>query len=296
MKCHYENREKVIARYLARELSEQETEAFEAHYVTCDDCFRELQFMSDALELVATEGNAIFKDSLERHKRRRKSRLGKLVNLISLTPAERGRVLTFAAAACLLLISLFVLKNPSKENVLDRIAYNNAVPYSFNPGSLWRGSSNGAVDLHEFFSEQFQIAMFSYKDLDYQSAIAKFAALQDSARKLETTAEKSESFWLLREYHFYRGISYFALARNPGSKLSTEREEQLLQEAIQNLLKAVEMAQIHALNDNDKLNYFLGLAYGFSGKRDLAVEYLRMIQPGNPQLKYVPELIDKWSQ
>jgi len=66
MECKINNRTELIEKYLSGELSEQEKESFEEHYFECDECFQELVFQQETIDLIKTEGEIIFADYLNR--------------------------------------------------------------------------------------------------------------------------------------------------------------------------------------------------------------------------------------
>ena len=50
------------------------------------------------------------------------------------------------------------------------------------------------------------------------------------------------------------------------------------------------------LDDANRENYFLGLAYGFGGQNEQAIEYLRMVQPKSAHYENSTKLIESWSK
>lgn len=60
MSCIYHDRLEVIAAYARHELSEQEQEKFEAHYLGCEDCSREIFLMEKSQLAMNHYGAAIF--------------------------------------------------------------------------------------------------------------------------------------------------------------------------------------------------------------------------------------------
>lgn len=52
MKCHLENREELIGKYLLNELSDEESLKFEEHYFQCKECFNELRAAEDAIRFI----------------------------------------------------------------------------------------------------------------------------------------------------------------------------------------------------------------------------------------------------
>ena len=60
--CDTVQRDDMIDRYILRQLSPEEQEAFEEHYFGCDRCFRELQ-QTQKLILILKEGYKLKKGS-----------------------------------------------------------------------------------------------------------------------------------------------------------------------------------------------------------------------------------------
>lgn len=59
MECKLSKRHELIADYLTHELAEDESKAFEEHYLQCDACFQELRVAEDAMNLVEAQGPAV---------------------------------------------------------------------------------------------------------------------------------------------------------------------------------------------------------------------------------------------
>jgi hypothetical protein len=107
MKCKLENRENLISKYLMNELSDEESLKFEEHYFKCENCFKELQALEDALNIIANEGSNAFA----------RAKQIKTKSIISLIPTFSTSVkfgFTFAVLA-LLFILYFVLKNEATQ-------------------------------------------------------------------------------------------------------------------------------------------------------------------------------------
>lgn len=298
MKCHYKNRDEIIAKYLDRELSDEEVTAFQEHLFQCDICYQEVQFKQDAIELIQTEGNVIFAKVIQRRKKRQKNPLWQLWN--KLFPVVR-RMPSWVVVFVVLFIafsSYWMLFRQGQDDVFATAVYDEQVPYAYNPDQDFRGGTEdlNAPDLQEPFSNRFQTAMLEYKDREYRSAVHEFEKLQPDAAWLEASADRSEAFVLLKNYYFYWGISHFALARSRVVDFGEQHRKQQLAMAIQRLLKADELSQTYQLGDNDRINYFLGLVYGFDGQTERAVKYLKMIPSDNSTFQNLSKFILKWSE
>jgi tetratricopeptide (TPR) repeat protein len=60
MSCQYEDRLGFIASYVRGNLPEHEQEAFEAHYLGCDECFRALRFVEKTSLAMHRFGDSVF--------------------------------------------------------------------------------------------------------------------------------------------------------------------------------------------------------------------------------------------
>jgi hypothetical protein len=60
MSCPYEDRLDIVADYVRGDLPENEQEAFEIHYVGCEECYRTLRFVEKAAHTIYHYGNSIF--------------------------------------------------------------------------------------------------------------------------------------------------------------------------------------------------------------------------------------------
>jgi tetratricopeptide (TPR) repeat protein len=182
MDCQAVEIEEFIERYLTGRLSEAETDAFEQHYLGCQDCFKELQFRhATALEL------------------RRKPE-------VSSRPAAatwNTRWMWALAAAAVLLVTLVSLttyyrrqnpqvvqrqpaQNKTGQETIARLARVETAP-PYVPLTI-RGGKAGAA------TERFQEGMQRYMQHNYSGAIGP---LQEAVRMDST----------LQPALFYLGIS-----------------------------------------------------------------------------------------
>jgi tetratricopeptide (TPR) repeat protein len=60
MSCYYQDRFEVITSYVQGDLPENEQEAFEAHYLGCDECFRALHYVEKTTQTMHHFGDSIF--------------------------------------------------------------------------------------------------------------------------------------------------------------------------------------------------------------------------------------------
>lgn len=60
MTCDLKNRSETIDRYLKKELTEPESDAFEAHFLECTECFDEVKQTRSLADFIAEKGEALF--------------------------------------------------------------------------------------------------------------------------------------------------------------------------------------------------------------------------------------------
>lgn len=66
---HSDGVDDLIDRYLSGRLTEKEAEAFELHYLGCDECFRELQIRKQLLAVIKEKGKTLFAEFIEEGKK-----------------------------------------------------------------------------------------------------------------------------------------------------------------------------------------------------------------------------------
>lgn len=66
---HSDGVDDLIDRYLSGRLTEKEAEAFELHYLGCDECFRELQIRKQLLAVIKEKGKNLFAEFIEEGKK-----------------------------------------------------------------------------------------------------------------------------------------------------------------------------------------------------------------------------------
>jgi hypothetical protein len=79
--------------------------------------------------------------------------------------------------------------------------------------------------------------------------------------------------------------------------LERGEKEQHQESALQFLARADSLARAHRMSGSDRETYFLGLAYGFAGRRAEAVAQLNKIPSNSIYYKHdVIRLINEWSK
>jgi hypothetical protein len=145
------------------------------------------------------------------------------------------------------------------------------------------------------FYDDFLAGMLEYKDLRYVRTIQILKTLQATADKLQGRTTDKEILALIRDYHFYLGISHLAISRSEQIDIDEKTKQLHLEDAIQELSHSTTLAMNNSLHSIDRDRFFGGLAYGLAGQKDVAVEELNAIDPSSPFFGKSNELISKWS-
>jgi len=194
-----------------------------------------------------------------------------------------------------MLATLFTYQIVVKNDADNYYVYDDHVPYEYSISSLRAPSTFFEHDsLFQTFVTQFKLGMSDYMVRDYESAISTFQNLESVALMLQARSEKERFFPWIRDFYFYLGVSNFALSRSQQRDLQDEFRAQHTDQAIRWLALADSLATARHLEGSDRESYFLGLAYGFGGRQDLAVSELRRIAPTSSFYKESIDLIHKW--
>jgi hypothetical protein len=195
--------------------------------------------------------------------------------------------------AVLLPYQIFINKDADNYYVYDE-----QLPYDYNMSSL-RGAQSGAEadSLLLAFVNQFRLGMADYLSRDYASAVGMFQSLEPVVLLLQQTRSENEKIlpWL-RDYFFYSGVSHFALSRSRVSDLSPEVKQQHAAASIRWLAGADSLVTARHLEGGDREIYFLGLAYGFAGRRNSGVAQLRRINTESQFYNNSIDLIHQWAK
>lgn len=118
MSCTFKDREDMIEKYLLKELPETEMNAFEEHYLGCNECFGELESTKQMMELIRNEGEELFPEFSGTHEKKPGSYFNKIIKKYFgpgwyLQPSLR---FVFAAALILVVI-IYVLNSAIKEDI-----------------------------------------------------------------------------------------------------------------------------------------------------------------------------------
>jgi len=303
MKCNYENRDEVIAKYLNRELSEQEVVEFQEHFFNCDICFQELKFKRDALELIKAEGDAIFAGLQVEPQGSTKDwdifyTIRNVVQALRRKPVL-GFGLTGIAVLLLATVIFFARRTAGEANLLASLNYGSRVPYEYSPPATLRGEGDNLRGplADSTFIDNFQRAMLRYNDLNYEAAIRKLGRIEQAAGALEERDSLSAtSARVLWDYYFYRGLSHLGFAGDTRIKLPGQEQQEHLAHALDFLTKSREIARRYAPGEPEKESYFLGIVHAAAGDRETALRELKNVAPNSPFFKQSEEIARKLSR
>lgn len=217
------------------------------------------------------------------------------------------RMPKYAFAVSLLVIvgvlTLYTQVFRNGNNIEDRYVYDEEIPHYYDRGLRAEAPYADENPLYYVFISNFKLGMSDYVGHDYLEAIQTFKNIEPTVQQLmqeELKPDRQPKEKLLRElrdYYFYLGVSHFALARSRISGLQPEAKTQQLHVAIQCLGRADSLAQLRRpVEENDREIYFLGLAYGFSGKRDSARVWLNRIGADSQFYEKSAPLIRAWAR
>ena len=139
-------------------------------------------------------------------------------------------------------------------------------------GPLKRGEQNTSYDT---LLSRFKLGVGDYLSQNYTTALDIFEGILSRRDKIQN----NRFYPLLREAHFYSGLSCLALAGE-----SRFKKHKFLNKASAYLLSAVEQAEKNNLKKSDRDRFFLSLTYDLLGEKQLALEHLGQI-PADSQFK-----------
>lgn len=115
MKCDFARQyskqfDDLIDGYLSGRLPHEEAEAFELHYLGCDECFRELQIRKQMLDVIREKGEMLFAKFIqEEAKKKNESRPRRFPEAIRDMWARKNFFIYMAGMAAVLLILVLYL-------------------------------------------------------------------------------------------------------------------------------------------------------------------------------------------
>ncbi len=300
MQCAKKNRNELIEDYLAGGLSNKEKEAFEEHFFNCNTCFQELRLRQEVVDLIKDEGKVLFESYLTQETQ----------DTVTFKPQNRwlqwprlaGSARWVYVTLVLLVVgggSYLMVDHLTKDDLLQQYVYDDKVPHAFVPSEETRLRS--AFDTLEdasvlaSFYDDFLAGMLEDKDRNYIDSIEILNSLRATADDLERKVTDKEILTLIRDYHFYLGVSHLAISRSEQIDIDEKTKRLHLEDAIQELSGSTTLAMNNSLDSIDRDRFFGGLAYGLAGQKDIAVEKLIKTNSESPFFEYSDELIGKWS-
>lgn len=302
MKCKIPNRDTLIDSYILKILSnneiDEETEKFEEHFFSCNNCFNEVKLRTELVSLIRDEGKAVFRKPEYKSSMVKiiKATIDKLIDLISQQPVW---IRAFAIILIVLLVGRgsFLVVDTLTKDPFSEYVYGNKVPYAFDPSekTRLRGASSTLEDatLIQSFNNTFITGMLEYRDHNYKRSIEILTKLQTTAAEFQEKSTDPEILTLLRDYHFYLGVSHLAISTSQQINVNERTKQLYLEDAIQELSRSTTLAITNTLNLIDRDRFFLGLSYGLAGKWELAVEELNKIDSSSLYSGESSELVAK---
>ena len=117
MNCDLNNRTELIEKYLLKELPSDELKLFEEHFLSCDECFEELQQTSQLTNFIKDEGNVLFRQYIQPG-RDSPSRLAAYIKEFFLPSWSVKPALTYAFVAVFSgLIVITIFNGPGNDNL-----------------------------------------------------------------------------------------------------------------------------------------------------------------------------------
>jgi len=211
-------------------------------------------------------------------------------------PSPRFALLISAVSAAII---LFVLSYNSffKSNDYSSYLSETRVPYEYD-SSTFRGVDRDMEATRDpllfAFIHDFKNGVGYYTIQEYESAIYIFEKLASSVADLETKKVAPEFTPYFRDLFFYHGLSHLALYSKKDTKKKVRAKH--LQEAISLLRHADAMISKYRLVGLDRVAYYLGLAYGLNGQRELAAHELAVITAESPFFDDSQSLLKKWGK
>lgn len=193
----------------------------------------------------------------------------------SLKPVPRYAY-ALAAAACIV-IAIFISRDFLRgKGPFTEFVWDDHVPNEYDVSSF-RGGDDVSEDDPQirYFVNQFKLGMSDYVICNYAGAIETFKNIEPYAQEFLSPNNPTIDISMVREYYFYFGLSYLALGRS--NHVSNQERQQYLEDSINKLLSLRALISSFELKPYDKENYFLGLAYWFSGNEIKAKSELKKI-------------------
>ncbi|MFZ5516557.1 MAG: hypothetical protein ACOY90_07945 [Candidatus Zhuqueibacterota bacterium] len=196
-------------------------------------------------------------------------------------------------------VILFLLSYDSlfQRNDYSRFLSETRIPYEYD-SSTFRGVDQDIEATRDpllfAFIRDFKNGVGYYTIQEYESAIYIFENLEATMADLETKKVAPEFTPYFRDLYFYNGLSHLALYSKKETKKKVRAKH--LQEAISSLQQADAVNSKYRLNGLDRVVYYLGLAYGLNGQRELAANQLAAITAESQFFSDTQALLKKWGK
>jgi hypothetical protein len=189
----------------------------------------------------------------------------------------------YAAAVFFLIVLIVYMTTQTvmQNDFLATLHFDDQVPHEFVPiskSSLRNPDDPELNTAFETFYDTFLAGMLEYQDLNYQEAIDKLKPLEPEVSKLQADLTDTETLSVIRDYYFYLGISYLAMARSKLVEIAKEKRRSYLQKSLQLLSISKKVASNNQFKMLDRDMYFLALTLYFTGKIDLTIQELKNIK------------------
>ena len=191
MTCEEFKKSDVIEHYIQGKLSEKEREAFGRHFFECDQCFHELKFRKDLIQVCMEHSKELFSEFTNGTQEKRKGKWAWTVGKLFPAPSWQKRWIYAAVSVVLILALISVLITSLRPNKYERLAVIKPYPY------LLVGLRHGAKNGERFFNEGMRL----YTECHYNTAIRQL--------KKAVTADPENVL-----AHFFLGVS-FLMEQNP---------------------------------------------------------------------------------
>jgi len=211
-------------------------------------------------------------------------------------PSPRVALLVSGISVAIILFALGY-KSIFKNNNYYPYLSENRVPYEYD-SSTFRGTDQDMKSAREpllfAFIRDFKNGVGYYMVQEYESAIYIFENLENSAQILETKEIDPEYTTYFRDLFFYNGLSHLVLSTQ--KEIEKSDKSKYLNDTIKLLERAVSILIKYNLNGADREAYYLGLAYGLNGQRDLAMNQLGSIKAESQFFSDSQKLLKKWGK
>ncbi|MFQ5628127.1 MAG: zf-HC2 domain-containing protein [bacterium] len=177
------------------------------------------------------------------------------------------------------------------DRITNQYVYDDRAP--FLPSGL---RSAGPVAEFANWREMLNDAIINkYAMQGYENAISAFEAIEPIIQTLPPDSMTNQVISRLRDIHFYKGLSHFALSRSRVQNLTEQEKALQTQKAIQSLSAADSLVTAHNLPNSDREAFYLGLVLGLKGEIKNAIEKLNAVPEDSRFYEESSRLVKNWS-